>query len=119
MKGRHRATKDRKPIDMCVNYTIYPVQPANPAPVYYPYTFTTNSTTYCSYFAISERLDQLMATVQDVVDSFNTYKSSVDAKLDGLKTSVDSLSQDSAALDALKAQVDAASAALNPAPVEG
>jgi len=60
-----------------------------------------------------------MATVQEVVDSFNSYKSNVDSKLADLQASVDSLSQDSAALDELKANIDAANAGLNPAPVEG
>jgi ABC-type transporter Mla subunit MlaD len=60
-----------------------------------------------------------MATVQEVVDSFGSYKGAVDAKLAELKASIDALAQDPAALDALKAQIDSASAELNPAPVEG
>jgi hypothetical protein len=92
---------------MCyTNANIYWNPPVNPTT--YTYTYPTQ----CTHSAVLERLDELMATVQEVSDSFNSYKSNVDAKLSALQSSVDSLSQDSAALDSLKAAIDAASAAL-------
>lgn len=65
---------------------------------------------------IRRKVNKIMASIQDVLDAFNKFKSDIAAEVDALKAKLDAGGAvESADLDKIKAAIDSADAEIPPA----
>lgn len=65
---------------------------------------------------IRRKVNKIMASIQDVLDSFNRFKADIAAEVDALKAKLDAGGAvESADLDKIKAAIDSADAEIPPA----